>query len=100
MTLEAIADEIRGNLMRFAGLGYRVKFQFDEGGTLLLDGTATPPVLSEDDDEADCTLRLSLDNARKLVKGELNPTLAYTLGKLKVDGSVGVALKLASMLED
>ena len=36
----------------------------------------------------------------KLMAGTLNPTLAYSLGKLKVDGSLGVALKLASMMEE
>jgi putative sterol carrier protein len=99
MSAETIAETIRGDLMRFAGLGYRVKFEFDEGGVLLIDGTVTPPTLSETDGEADCTLRLSLDNMEKLMTGSLNPTLAYSLGKLKIDGSLGVALKLSSMME-
>ncbi len=100
MSLDSIADELRRNLMRFAGLNHTVKFAFDEGGVLLLDGTVTPPTLSTEDGEAETTLRLSLDNAEKLIAGSLNPTLAYTLGKLKIDGSLGVALKLAGMLED
>jgi len=100
MSLETIEQEVRGNLMRFAGLGYRVKFVFDEGSAFLLDGTVTPPTLSEEDGEADCTLRLSAENMEKLMAGTLNPMLAYTLGKLKVDGSIGVALKLASMMEE
>lgn len=100
MSVESLAEQMRANLMRYAGLNYTVKFVFDEGGLLLLDGTVTPPTLTEEDGEADCTLRLSLDNAEKLMNGQLNPTLAYTMGRLKVDGSVGVALKLASMMED
>jgi len=32
--------------------------------------------------------------------GALNPMLAYTLGKLKVDGSMGVAMKVAALLEE
>lgn len=99
MSLEKIEQEVRSNLMRFAGLGYRVKFVFDEGTAILLDGTVTPPTLSEEDGEADCTLHLSAKNMEKLMAGTLNPTLAYTLGKLRVDGSIGVALKLASMME-
>ena len=99
MSIETFADEIRGHLMQFAGLGYKVKFAFDEGGALLLDGTVTPPTLSEEDGEADCTISASLDNAMKLINGQLNPMMAYTLGKLRIDGSVGVALKMASMLE-
>lgn len=100
MTLETIEQEVRSNLMRFAGLGYKVKFVFDDGLTFLLDGTVTPPTLTTEDGEADCTLRLSVENMEKLMAGTLNPTLAYSLGKLKVDGSVGVALKLASMMEE
>ena len=99
MSIETFADEIRSHLMQFAGLGYKVKFAFDEGGALLLDGTVTPPTLSEEDGEADCTISASLDNAMKLINGQLNPMMAYTLGKLRIEGSVGVALKMASMLE-
>jgi len=99
MSTEAVAAKIRNHLMQFAGLGYKVKFAFDEGGVLLLDGTATPPTLSEDDGEADCVIGATLDNAEKLMSGELNPMLAYSMGKLRIDGSVGVALKMASMME-
>jgi len=99
MSFETVAAEIRGHLMQFAGLGYKVKFAFDEGGVLLLDGTATPPTLSEEDGEADCVITSSVDNAVKLMNGQLNPMLAYSMGKLKIAGSVGVALKMASMLE-
>jgi len=40
------------------------------------------------------------ENMLKLLDGQLNPTIAYTLGKLKVQGSMGLALKLSSLLED
>jgi len=99
MSFETIAGEIRSHLMNFAGLGYKIKFAFDEGGVLLLDGTATPPTLSEEDGEADCVIGISEDNAVKLMNGQLNPMLAYSMGKLKIDGSIGVALKMASMME-
>lgn len=99
MSFETIAGEIRGHLMQFAGLGYKVKFAFDEGGVLLLDGTVTPPTLGEEDGDADCAIGISEDNAVKLMNGQLNPMLAYSMGKLRIDGSVGIALKMASMLE-
>ncbi len=35
----------------------------------------------------------------KLIDGELNAMMAYTLGKLKIDGSMGVAMKVAALLE-
>ena len=36
----------------------------------------------------------------KLAEGKLAPTLAFMTGKLKVSGNMGIALKLANMLED
>ena len=36
----------------------------------------------------------------KLIAGRLSPMLAFTLGKLKVEGSKGVAMKLASLLDE
>lgn len=100
MSTETVATEVRSHLMQFAGLDYKVKFVLDEGGVLLLDGTTIPPTLLEEDGDADCVISISEDNALKLMNGQLNSMLAYTMGKLKIDGSVGVAMKLASMLDE
>ncbi|MFQ5959400.1 MAG: SCP2 sterol-binding domain-containing protein [Alphaproteobacteria bacterium] len=35
-----------------------------------------------------------------MIAGALSPTLAYMTGKLKVAGSMGVAMKVAALLED
>jgi putative sterol carrier protein len=99
MDLEALTDRVRQAAPQLAGLGYKVKFALEDGGLILVDGTAMPPAVSNEEGEADTTIRITPANLEKLLDGALNPTLAYTLGKLKIDGSVGVALKLASMLE-
>ena len=36
----------------------------------------------------------------KLMDGALNPMMAYTLGKLKIEGSMGIAMKVAALLEE
>lgn len=46
-----------------------------------------------------CTLGLSDKNFIKLVNGNLNPTMAYMTGKLKIDGQLGYAMKLQSILQ-
>jgi putative sterol carrier protein len=80
MSLETATDQIRAQLPQ-------------------LGATAIPPTLSNDDAEADCTIRLSEDRLSQLIEGRLSPTLAYTLGQIKVEGSLGVAMKLAGLLE-
>jgi putative sterol carrier protein len=95
----SLTEQIRPHLTQLAGLGYKVSFALDDGGSVLIDATRTPVVLSEEEGEADCTIRMSRDRMQQLIDGRLSPTLAYTLGQIKIDGSLGVAMKLASMLE-
>ena len=65
----------------------------DAGVVVLADGTA-----SQEDRETDCTVSISEDNLVKLLAGELKPTTALMLGKLKVSGDMGTALKLGQLL--
>jgi len=49
--------------------------------------------------EVDCTLSLSVKDFKKLPTGNLNTTASFMMGKLKVEGSLGNALKLESLLK-
>lgn len=100
MSLERASRAFQERLHDFTGLNARVKFDFGDDGALVVDATATPPTLSRAALEAACTIRLSIDDLEKLIAGALNPTLAYMSGKLKISGSMGVAMKVATLLED
>ena len=101
MSVETITNALQSRVTDLAGLGARYNFDFGDDGVVALDATQMPPVISmEARDDADCTIRLSLADMEKLISGNLNPTMAYTLGKLKVDGSLGYAMKLASVLDE
>jgi putative sterol carrier protein len=100
MDLGELTDELRKQAGRNVKLGYKVKFNLDEG-VIFWDGTeAAPEVGNEDKGEADTTIKITAENLEKLMKGALDPTLAYMTGKLKVEGKMGVALKLTSMFAD
>ncbi|MGQ9367238.1 SCP2 sterol-binding domain-containing protein [Azospirillum sp. ST 5-10] len=98
-----VDDLVRGMQARsteLRGLNARVRFVLGgPGETILVDARSTPVAVTRADGEADCTLRLSPENLAKLMDGRLNPMLAYSMGKLKVEGSPGVAMKLASLLD-
>ncbi|MGM8216382.1 SCP2 sterol-binding domain-containing protein [Bacillaceae bacterium W0354] len=49
-------------------------------------------------DDAKCTFKLSEKNFEKLIEGTLNPTTAFMMGKIKVNGDLTLALKLQQIL--
>jgi len=100
MSVESIKDSLRARLADFAGLKARVRFDMGADGAVAIDARDGSPRLADANMEADCTIRVSTENMEKLMAGSLNPMLAYTLGKLKIDGSLGVAMKIAALMEE
>jgi putative sterol carrier protein len=100
MDLAELTEELRKRAGQNVKLGYKVKFVLDDG-IIFWDGTEHPPAIDNADKaDATTTIRISPENLEKLMAGGLDPTLAYMTGKLKVEGSMGVALKLTSMFAD
>jgi putative sterol carrier protein len=101
MSLEDLVGEMTGQADKLKELNHTVLFDLGDEGKILLDATdgevkITP---NPDNEDAETTLVLSSENLVKLVNGDLNPMVAFTLGKLKVFGSKGIALKLSSLLD-
>ena len=100
---DTLIGQIRAKGPGLRSLGYRIRFDLtDTGQSILLDGTGGQASVdaATGNEEADTVLSLSSDNLGKLIAGRLSPMLAFTTGKLKVEGSKGVALKLASLLDE
>ena len=71
-----------------------VKFDIeDEGVILVIDGA-----LRMEDGETDVTISASLDTLREIFDGELSPTAAYMTGRMRIDGDMGLAMKLSQVL--
>lgn len=70
------------------------KFVIKEEGTVMMDADG----VREGDEDADVTLTASLETFRGIFEGDVNPTMAFMTGKLKIDGSMGRAMALASVL--
>ena len=82
------------------GLKARVKFDCSPDGVILVDTTQSPPVISHEDAEADTTLVCSAEVLQNIINGTQDHTMAFMMGRLKVKGSMGLAMKLNSILED
>ena len=73
-----------------------VKFDFGDVGKLLIDGAAG--TASNDDGDADATISVDWDDFKKLAAGEMDGTMAFMQGKLKVAGDMSVAMQLQSLM--
>lgn len=101
MAIEDIVAEMQGQADKLKELNHTVLFDLGDDGKVLLDATGGEVKITPnpESDEAETTLVLSPESMIKLINGDLNPMVAFTLGKLKVFGSKGIALKLSSLLD-
>lgn len=75
-------------------IGGTVKFEIEGEGCVMVDDSG----VREGDEEADVTLSADPETFQGMMDGDTNPTSAFMSGKLKVDGDMGMAMKLASAL--
>lgn len=100
MSLETVTQRIKEK-MAFAGnLRARVKFDFGDEGLIFVDTTQIPPLITHEDAESDTTLACSLATFSAILDGAQDPNLAFMMGRLKIRGSMGIAMKLNGILED
>ena len=100
MNLPEITEKITEKLSSASDIDAIVKFNFGDDGCVLVDATENPPKISNDDSDADLTLSCSIEVFENIARGKQDPNIAFMMGKLKVSGPMGLALKLASLLED
>lgn len=75
--------------------GKRVRLDFGDVGTILLDGVAI--TVTQDEGPVDTTIKLSFENFLAMAQGKLNGPMAFMTGKLKIDGDMAVAMQLQSV---
>jgi putative sterol carrier protein len=77
-----------------AGFDGTAKFVLGDEGSFIVDENGA----REGDDDADVTLSADVDTFQQIFEGDLNPTSAFMSGKLKIDGDMGAAMRLAQVL--
>lgn len=99
MSLETTTAAIRDKVGEDSGLGATLKFDLGDDGVIFIDGNATPNEVTNEDKEAQCTVRMSHSDLEAMLKGDLDPMAAFSLGKLQLDGDMGVAMKLGNLVK-
>ena len=70
------------------------KFVIADEGAIMIDGDGA----HAGDDEADVTLAADTETFQSILEGDLNATAAFMTGKLSVDGDMGKAMALGTVL--
>lgn len=76
------------------GFDGTAKFDITDEGCIMLDQSGARVA----DEPAEVTLTADAETFKSMMDGDTNPTSAFMTGKLKVDGDMGLAMKLASVL--
>ncbi len=101
MGFDELVDAVKSQSDKLKELHHTVLFDLGDDGKILLDATGDEVKVTPnpENDDAETTLALSAANMAKLIEGDLNPMVAFTMGRLKIFGSKGIALKLAGLLD-
>ena len=89
--IDKAVERLNAKVQGFDGLA---KFVIPGEGEIMMDATGARAA----DEEADVTMTASAEVFQAILEGEMNPTMAFMTGKLKVDGSMGTAMKLGALL--
>lgn len=99
MSLAELTENMKKNIAEKGGIdGKVVLFDFGDDGAIRIDATGDEAVVDNDKGEADCTIGVSMDDFAEIAAGDLNAQMAFMSGKLKVDGDMGIAMQLGSLL--
>lgn len=98
MSLANVTDAIKAKIGDDSGLGTTLKFDFGDDGVIFVDATQSPNAVSNDNSDAECTVKVTMDDFNGIMAGDLDAMTAFMMGKLKVEGNMGVAMKLSSLL--
>ncbi len=94
---DKIYNIIEKNASSARALGNTLQFDL-EGQHIFINGKGDANSVSKVKHDADCTISLAKEDFLALLKGQMNPMTAMMSGKLKIDGDMGVAMKLQSLM--
>jgi putative sterol carrier protein len=99
MTAQEFFDVLPSKVDPAKIAGLNNTYAFDVTGVGAWTVTVADGVVSVADgkNEADCTITASEDTLLKIASGKANPAMAFAMGKVKVGGDMGVAMKLQKL---
>lgn len=99
MTDSSELETLLEALPKLTRLNAVVRFDLNDGTGHTIDARDGQAKLVEDGSiDPECTIKVSRENLVKLVNGDMDPMLGYTLGRIKVQGAMDIAMKLVKAI--
>lgn len=105
MTFEELIENVRGkmdkaNLAGAPFIAVQVNITGKNSGVFYIEiKDEKASVMPYEYIDRSCAFTIDQANFLKLIDGKLDPVIAYTTGKLKVDGDLGKALEFSKLLK-
>lgn len=100
MSLEDTTKKIKDLFGKAQGFSDTLTFDFGTDGKISINGGKSPPEVSNAELDCDCTILVSLADLNDILDGSLNAQMAFMSGKLSVEGNMGIAMNLTSILQN
>lgn len=102
-SFDRLESSIQSNTEKATSVNAAFVFELtgDEGGTYTVDlrqSASAPFVTTGASEDANVTITMAASDWSGILSGAVNPMQAFMMGKIKVKGDMGLAMKLQSIL--
>ena len=98
MTLQELTAKMKEGASKKSAFGNTVKFATDQG-VVYIDGNQNPPAVTNDDKDADCTIKMDFADFTDMIGGKLDGMTAFMTGKLQLDGDLMLAQRIGGLFD-
>jgi len=98
MATRLLTDLIRRKVGLDSKLGAVLKLDLGDEGVIVIDATEVPNRVSNEDREAQCTMRMTKGDLEDMLHGKLDAMSAFGEGRLRLEGDMSVAMKLGDLV--
>ncbi len=99
MNIKTVFSRIKKKAETAAPINGTIKFILNDMHLVFIDGTGNSNVVTQDNKQADCTMSTTIDVLDQLNSGDVNPITAFMGGKIKIQGSMFLAMKSQAILD-
>jgi len=98
--METAKKRIEANKAQASQIGAVYKFVLDgDGGGTYIMNLKDSPGVTEGDGTAQCTIKMAAKDYVDMVEGRANGQQLFFTGKLKIEGDMGLAMKLQKLTD-